>query len=327
MLLATLGFGLALTVAAAASPSYWAFVAIFAFGRPLLSATNALTQVVAAEQTAAAERAKAVAFATAGYGVGAGLTAIVHSLASSALGFRGIFLLAAVPLVLLPLLSRYLVEPDRFAVAAAAADHPTPVIGAVGRRFRGRLAVSLLLAFSLNVVTGPANSFVFLYAQNVVHVSGVITAAMVVGAGATGLGGLLVGRWLADRIGRRPTAAIGIVGVCLCAVVTYSGPKAALLGGYVLGVLCGAVFAPAVGALVNELFPTSVRASVSGWWVASGVVGASVGLVVFGAFADVGNRFGLAAAVTFLPMILSVALFWLLPETMGREPEDLWPAP
>jgi hypothetical protein len=29
--------------------------------------------------------------------------------------------------------------------------------------------------------------------------------------------------------------------------------------------------------------------------------------------------------VTFLPVVLATALFGLLPETRGREPEDLWP--
>ena len=43
--------GLALTAVAAASPRYWWFVAIFAFGRPLLSATNALAEVMAGEET------------------------------------------------------------------------------------------------------------------------------------------------------------------------------------------------------------------------------------------------------------------------------------
>jgi hypothetical protein len=64
---------------------------------------------------------------------------------------------------------------------------------------------------------------------------------------------------------------------------------------------------------------------VTGWWVVSGVVGAVVGLVAFGAVADVGNRFALAAELTFLPTAAAAALFWLLPETMGREPEALWP--
>lgn len=324
-LLLGLGGGLAFTVATALSPSYWAFVAIFALGRPLLSASSALSQVAAAEQTAASDRAKAVAFAAAGYGVGAGLTAVVHSLAAGALGFRGIFALAAIPLVLLPLLARRIEEPDRFAVGAAGAEHPSPVLGAVGRPFRGRLALVLTLGFAVSVITGPANSFVFLYAQNVVHLSGGVTAAMVVGAGATGLVGLLAGRAMADRLGRRPTIVLGFAGVAACGVLCYSGSRVALVTGYVLGVLCGSTFAPALGALLNELFPTSVRASVSGWWIAAGVVGAAAGLVVFGAVADVGNRFGLAAAVTFLPAALVLLLFFLLPETRGKEPEDLWP--
>jgi hypothetical protein len=32
-----------------------------------------------------------------------------------------------------------------------------------------------------------------------------------------------------------------------------------------------------------------------------------------------------AALVVFLPALLGVALFLVLPETRGREPEDLWP--
>ena len=59
-----------------------------------------------------------------------------------------------------------------------------------------------VLAFAVSVITGPANSFVFLFAQNILHQRGVVTAGMVVGAGAAGLGGLLAGRWLADRTGR-----------------------------------------------------------------------------------------------------------------------------
>jgi hypothetical protein len=51
------------------------------------------------------------------------------------------------------------------------------------------------------------------------------------------------------------------------------------------------------------------------------------GLVVFGAIADVGNRFESAAALTFLPTALAAGLFWMVPETRGTEPEDLWPQP
>ena len=324
MLLVTVGLGLAMTGVAAASPSYWWFVAIFASGRPLLSATNALAQVTAAEQTGSADRAKAVALIAAGYGAGAGVVAIVHSLAERALGFRGVFVLALVPLALLPLLWRWIEEPDRFAVAAVGSEHPTPVFGAVAPPFRRSLAVIVVLAFAVSVITGPANSFVFLFAQNFLHQRGIVTAAMVVGAGVAGLAGLLAGRWLADRVGRRLTGALAMVTVALLATVTYSGSAPALLAGYILGVFAGSVFAPAAGSLINELFPTSVRASVAGWSLASGVLGAVTGLVIFGAVAQAVHRYAVAGLVTFLPAALVMVLFWLLPETRGGEPEDLW---
>ena len=98
-----------------------------------------------------------------------------------------------------------------------------------------------------------------------------------------------------------------------------------LVVGYLAGITAGGVIAPAAGAFVNELFPTSVRASVAGWNIAGAVLGAVAGLVVFGAVADVGNRFAPAALVTFLPAMAMSALVWLLPETRGREPESLWP--
>ncbi len=326
MLLVSVGLGLCATILAAASPGYWWFVAIFALGRPLLSATNAISEVLAAEQTDTASRAKALALVAAGYGVGAGLTAIIHSLASKTLGFRGLFLLAVVPLALLPLISRWATEPDRFTLTETAPDHARPALGAVGAPFRRRLLILSIVACARAFIPGPANSFVFLYAQNIDHLAGVTTAIMVVGAGATGLVGLLLGRAMADRLGRRLTGVVGMTGLALFGVISYSGPKYALVVGYVMGVMFGSIFAPAVGALVNELFPTSVRASAAGWFLAAGVLGAVAGLVTFGAIADIGNRFAMAATLTFLPAMFVAALFWALPETRGRELEDLWPS-
>ena len=148
---------------------------------------------------------------------------------------------------------------------------------------------------------------------------------MVVAAGVTGLLGLLAGRWLADHVGRRPTCSVAMVAVACSGALCYSGSTPALLVGYTVGVFSGSVLAPGVGALLTELFPTSVRASVAGWWTTAGVLGAVGGLVAFGAVADVGNRFGDAANLVFLPAAVASALFWFLPETRGREPESLWP--
>jgi putative MFS transporter len=148
---------------------------------------------------------------------------------------------------------------------------------------------------------------------------------MVVGAGILGFGGLLAGVWLADRIGRRPTAMGAMLCIGLSGLLCYSGGSVLLVVGYLAGITAGGVIAPAAGAFVNELFPTSVRASVAGWNIAGAVLGAVAGLVLFGAVADAGNRFAPAALATFLPAMALSALVWLLPETRGREPETLWP--
>ena len=50
--------GLLTVVVAAGSPGYWWFVALFALARPLLTATDTVGEVTAAEYTSAADRAK-----------------------------------------------------------------------------------------------------------------------------------------------------------------------------------------------------------------------------------------------------------------------------
>jgi MFS family permease len=323
LLLGCAAGGLCLTALAALSPGYWWFVALFALGRPLLSASAAIAQVIAAEQTETANRARAIALVTAAYGVGSGLTAVIHALASSSLGFRGLFALALVPLVALPVAGRRVAEPDRFVLAATAEAREVPVLGALERAHRRRILLVSAIAFFLAVMSGPANSFIFLYGQNVLHAAGAAIAVMVVGAGATGLLGLVVGQWLADRLGRRPTGALAMVSMALCALLAYSGGRPAYFVGYLLAVLAGALFAPAAGALVNEIFPTSVRASAAGWQVAASVLGAVCGLLLFGTVADVGNRFSTGGLVAFSPAIPAAGLFFLLPETRGREPEEV----
>lgn len=325
VMLVACGIGLSLTAAAALGPGYWWFVAIFALGRPFLSAAAAIAQVQAAEQTASAGRASAVALVAAGYAVGAGLTAVIYGLAGGTIGYRGVLVLAVVPLAVLPILARSVTESDRFEVATASGAGGLPVLGAVARPYRRRLLVVTTVAFALAWIAGPSNTFVYAYAQNVEGFPGVALSGLVVAAGLVGLGGLLLGRWLADRIGRRPTAAGSIVGIGLSGILCYSGSRPALVIGYLAGITAAGIFAPAGGAFANELFPTGVRSSVAGWNVAASVVGAAVGLVAFGAIADLGNRFGPAAMATFLPAMALSSVIWFLPETLGHEPEWFWP--
>jgi MFS family permease len=323
--------GLVVTMAAAGSPSYWWFVAALAVARPFLTATDTVGEVLAAEHTGVADRAKAIAMASAAYGVGAGLVAVLRGLAGEGLGFRAVFGLAALPLVGVAFAGRLVTEPDRFTRRATAQPRRMlPVLGAVAGAHRRRLAVLATIGFASGFVTGPVGTLLFVYAENVLGVSRGVTGALVVAAGATGLAGLVLGRFLADRIGRRPTAAVGLALMAAAGVLAYSGSVPALVVGYLCGILFGSTYGTPAITLTNELFPTSIRAGVAGWLVIAGVLGATSGLLLAGMIADELDSFAGAMVAVCVPGALSAALFALLPETRGLDlersaPEELSP--
>jgi MFS family permease len=320
--------GLAVTALAALSPGYWWFVALFALGRPLLAGTNAISGVIAAEETRSRDRAKAIALVTAAWGGGTGLIAVVRGVAGTALSWRGLFGLVLIPLAALPLLSRRLEEPDRFERIRGAADGapaPSRLLGHVPAALQRRLWLICLLITMLGFVTGPANALLFVYSESVLGLPRLATAAMVVAAGILGLGGLVAGRWAADHLGRRVTAGTTQAVIALAAMLTYEGSPAGAIAGYLLAVVAASVFAPAIGALAAELFPTAIRATVAGWMSVAGVLGAVGGLVLFGVLVTTLDNFLIAAAVVALPVLAVSPLYARFPETRGMELEESAP--
>lgn len=324
MMLAYVSLGLAVAVIAAGSPTFWWFVVAFVVARPLLTATTALGQVVAAEHTGVSDRAKAIAFVAAAFGVGSGSVAVLRGVFSD-LSFRAVFALAAVPLALVWIASRLVAEPDRYRARVRSGIPVVPVLGAIHRGRRGRLAVMAVLGFTSGLVIGPINTFLFLYAENILGVSKALTAVLAVLAAPVGLAGLLLGRYLADHVGRRPAGAVALVAFAAMGPVTYSGSVSALVVGYLLGIMAGAAYGTPASALANELFPTSSRASVAGWMTLSGVLGSTAGLLLVGAIADATGSFGRSMTAVAVPTALSALLVVLLPETRGMELEQSAP--
>ena len=169
--------------------------------------------------------------------------------------------LAAIPLVAVRVARRLLTEPDRFTrgTRVAAGGPVVPVLGAVPPSHRPRLAVLAAIAFAAGLITGPVATLLLVYAENVLDVSSAVTAGLVVAAGLTELAGLMLGRLLADHLGRRPTAALALMLMAGAGALTYSGSVPALAVGYLCGVLFGAAYGTSAVALTAELFPTSIR--------------------------------------------------------------------
>jgi MFS family permease len=319
MMRRTLFVGLLITACAALSPSYWFFVACFALARPLLSSTATLVQVVTVELSSTTARIDRLVIVSAGAGIGAGLAAIFAGVLRGPDSFRYLFALALVPVFFLRPLLRSVPEP-----AFQGAAGPLARLGAVPRGLRARVTLVGVIIFVVGVISGPASGFTFVYGEGILKISPVVVSLVVALSALTGLAGLLLSRYFAVAIGRRGTIIIGTLATAALACVAYGGGKTAFVIGYMGGVAAGGLLAPALAALSTELFPHSSRATAAGWIVVAGVVGAIVGLIIFGVVGDSVHVTGagslrLAALLTFLPLLPLLGLLYRLPESSGME--------
>lgn len=315
--------GLSLTALAALAPSFALLVAALAVARPLLTAADAVAAVVAAEETQSADRAKAIALVGGAYSFGAGVISVTRGLVDPVLGFRGVLALVLVPLALLPLVARRVEEPSRFARDAAAGVRRR--LGAVPRGLRARLALLCVVTFGFTLVVGPVFTYLFVYGEGVLGATAGGMGVVVALAGPVGLGGLLLGRWAADRLGRRATAALSLAAVAVAGSTAYSAGFVVLAAGYWGTLLAAGAYTPSGGAVDVEVFPTSVRATAAGWLAAAGVLGSVAGLVGFGLIAEAAGTFTVAGLVLCLPVALVAVLYRWVPETRGLELEESAP--
>jgi MFS family permease len=106
--------------------------------------------------------------------------------------------------------------------------------------------------------------------------------------------------------------------------LAYFGGRHLFTLGYLVGVFATAFWAPAASALVNETFPRRVRATVGGWIVVAGVLGATFGLFFFGVVANLvasdhsTSALRMPSLVTFLPLLPTLLVLWRLPETRHK---------
>jgi len=315
----TLLLGLVITACASLSPSYWFFVLCFALARPLLSTTSAMIQVITVELTRTSRRIHRLVIISAGAGIGAGTAAILHGVIRGSDSFRWLFALALLPIFFLRPILRQVPEPTFHGAAA-----PMARLGAVPRGGRGRVAIVGTIVFVIGVISGPASGFTFVYGEGILKISPPVVASVVALSAVTGLAGLLLSRYLATVVGRRWTVVAGTLTTAATASLAYGGGKTAFVIGYMSGVMAGGLLAPAIVALSTELFAHSFRATAAGWIVVAGVLGAMVGLLIFGLIGDSVHVTGagslrIPALVTFLPLLPLLLLLGRLPESSKME--------
>lgn len=310
--------GLGFTASAAAAPSFWWFVVAAAIARPALSTVNNLSGVIAAEETRTTNRAAALAVVATAYGVGAGVIALSRGLFTNAPSFRLVMLLAAAPLIILLVLARKLREPE----IATNVRAPEGIPGAIPREHRKRVALFAVLTAGIALATGPGFTYLFVYGEGVLNASPLTLSLLVLAAGPSGLAGILAGRFAADRFGRRIASVLAMAGTGFGVIIAYSNDLTALAVGYLVAIAASSAFAPAGGALLLEMFPTQIRATIAGWETVAGVLGAVFGLLTFGALADLTGSFASAARLIGVVVMVGAIGFLGFPETRGRELDE-----
>ncbi|MCL1601418.1 MAG: MFS transporter [Actinomycetia bacterium] len=296
-------------------PTVPVFVASQALVRISIVAIASISIVLIAEEVAPGVRAFGIGiYGLAGsLGVGLGLLLLPIADASED-AWRILFAFAALGLLLLPLLVRYLPESGAFTPATTI-----PFAKALGMGLSKHFWPLAGIAFFVAAFASPAFDFVLERLINDLSwESGAARFLLIVFSGV-GAVGLLVGGRMADRIGRKPTTMAALVIGLVGGVGFYLLDSGWFLAASIfLATLGATMLTPSFGAQRAELFPTRVRATASAWVTNVAIVGSIAGFATGAILID---RIGLAATVTTLGVgvIISIYLVTRLPETRGMD--------
>jgi MFS family permease len=272
-------------------------------------------------------RGRAVGSVQSGWAVGWGLAvlsqAILFSLMPAEIAWRWMFVVGALPALLVFYLRRYVTEPEIAAATRvkqqAAGDQPplweifSPSI----------LKTTILAALMATGCQGGYYAITFWVPRfltterklSIVSSTGYLSA-LIIGSFI----GYLVGAWLADRIGRRKLFLIFSLGA-IAVVLLYTQltlPNEALwVLGFLLGFFASGYFS-GMGAFLTELYPTRLRGSGQGFCYN---FGRGIGALFPFLVGALSTTTSLANAIAIFA-VAAYAVFFLaafaLPETRGR---------
>lgn len=332
-LISVIGISVA-SFASAFAGSIFQFVAFQMVARVFMVTCSAMAFVIITEEFPAEHRGWGIGIVSAvgAFGVALAL-ALFAAIELLPFGWRSMYALGILPLLLLPMFRREIRETRRFArhrdqsasegrVLSDLAGWWRPIWSLL-RAYPGRAAgIGLIGAFGAAGHSAVYN-FSSYFVQSVHGWSPGDYTVMMVASGLVGIIGYPFAGRLADRAGRRRAGFALFAGFPLLALFFYQGP------GWLLPLVWVPIIFTLTGgntiarALGGELFPTSYRGTSAGWLQLAEAAGRSGGLFLVGA--------GTTRAIEITSMISGVAfasllaglVLLVLPETGRRELEEI----
>ena len=255
-------------------------------------------------------------------------------------GWRGMYLLGIIPLILTAFLRRGLRETMRFQamesarkLAGAARETLVPKLRSSLAEFagpyRGRLVLVAILWNSIGLVGGPTITFFSLLAIRDHHWTAAQVGIWLIIAYLGGSCGSLLCGYAMDRIGRRTTTTVFyVLSAVSMAIMFGSGWHGSVRFGIVATQFAYQAARTATSALSAELFPTEIRASGYSLTVqVIGQLGWTLSPLVVGMLSVPMGGIGNAASIFSIgPIIGTIAILGYVPETLGKTLEEISPA-
>ncbi len=263
---------------------------------------------------------------------GAGLASLVFAFVTLLpYGWRAIYVIGALPMLLLAYLRRRLPETKRFEVrhdeVEALRSRVSVALDAARRLVReypGRIALILTAVAAYGFSIGSATVLMGKYLQQTLHYAPWQVTALYIPGGFAALGLNIVAGRMSDRFGRKPLLTFTVLTMAISFAIFFSG-----IGGPLIPVVwIIALFAFfSTDALLSgyaiELVPTAYRATMSGLRYLVAILSGALSLYLEGFFYDWLGGHGPAISLSLAAAPLVLVAIWFLPEPAGKTLEEM----
>jgi MFS family permease len=309
----------------AVSQSVWDLAlwrALVGFG---LGAEWSAGSVLVAETWPPEHRGKAIGLMQSGWAIGYLLAAVLAALVLPGFGWRWLFVVGMLPALLAWWIRRRVREPRLWRERTVVRQHPGAVIKALlAPTLLGRAAIATALCTTLLFAYWGLFTWIPAYLSSPRQLGGAglnifRSSAWIVPVQIGAFFGYTLFGVFADRAGRRPVLIAFVLAAAVLVPIygMAAGNHALLLAlGPLIGFFGHGYFS-AFGALLAELFPSSIRATAQGLCYNTGRASSALAPPFVGAVADA-YGIGTGLAVTAAFFLAAAPLTLLLPETRGK---------